>query len=79
MAVACVVLLGAEPGLGQGMPVPCTAFARNADGGWQVLAPVILFIDGRPLGPMVGSVLPAPSIPNSINASKTLDRECGIE
>jgi len=69
--------MSAEPGLGQSMPVPCAAFARNADGGWKVLAPVILFTDGRPLGPMVGSVLPAPSIPNSMKASETLDRECG--
>ena len=77
MAAVSVVLLSAEPGLGQNIPVPCSAFARTAYGGWKVLAPVILYIDGRPLGPMVGSTLPAGSMPNSINVSETLDRECG--
>ena len=77
MAAVSVVLLSAEPGLGQSMPVPCSAFARNAHGGWKVLAPVILYIDGRPLGPMVGSILPAASMPNSMKVSETLDRECG--
>ena len=77
MAAACVVLLSVEPSLGQNMPVPCAAFARNAHGGWKVLAPVMLYIDGRPLGPMVGSTLPAGSMPNSIKLSEALARECG--
>lgn len=77
MAATSVVLLSAEPGLGQDMPIPCSAFARNAHGGWKVLAPVMLYIGGRPLGPMVGSTLPAGSMPNSINVSEALDRECG--
>ena len=77
MALASVVLLSAEPGLGQDMPVPCSAFARTAHGGWKVLAPVMLYIDGRLLGPMVGSTLPAASMPNSIKVSDALDRECG--
>ena len=77
MAAASVVLLNAEPGVGQNAPVPCSAFARTAYGGWKVLAPVMLYIDGRPLGPMVGSTLPAESMPNSINVSEVLDRECG--
>jgi hypothetical protein len=77
MSVAGLVLLSAMPALAQSMPVPCSAFARSADGGWKVLAPVMLYIDGRPLGPMVGSRLPAGPMPNGINVSKALNRECG--
>ena len=77
MAAASVVLLSAETGSAQNMPIPCSAFARNTHGGWKVLAPVMLYIDGRPLGPMVGTTIPAGSMPNSINVSEALDRECG--
>ena len=77
MAAASVVLLSAEPGSAQNIPIPCSAFARNAHGGWKVLAPVMLYIDGRPFGPMVGSTLPAGSMQNSINMSGALVRECG--
>jgi hypothetical protein len=59
------------------MAVPCSAFARNADGGWKVLAPVMLYIGGRPLGPMVGSTLPTGSMPNGVKVSEMLDQECG--
>ena len=77
MAAVSIALLGAEPGLGQNLPIPCSAFARTAHGDWKVLAPVMLYIDGRLLGPMVGSTLPAESMPNSIKVSDALDRECG--
>lgn len=77
MAAASVVLLSAEPVPGQNVPFPCSAFARNAHEGWKVLAPVMLYIDGRLLGPMVGSTLPAESMPNSIKVSDALGRECG--
>ena len=77
MAAAGVVLLIASPGSTQNMPIPCSAFVRNAHGGWKVLAPVMLYLDGRPLGPMVGTTIPAGSTPNSINVSGALDRECG--
>ena len=77
MAAAAVVLLSTQPGLGQNMPVPCSAFARNAHGDWKVLAPVMLQLDGRLLGPMVGSTLPAASMPASIKLTEALDRECG--
>jgi hypothetical protein len=77
MAAVSVVLLSAEPGLGQSMPVPCSAFARDAHSGWKVFAPVMLYIDGRPLGPTVGSTIPTESIPISRKVSETLDRECG--
>ena len=77
MAAASIVLLSTEPGSAQNTPIPCSAFARNAHGGWQVLAPVMLYIDGRPLGPMVGTTIPARSMPNSIDVSEVLDHECG--
>jgi hypothetical protein len=77
MAAASVVLLSAEPVPGQNVPFPCSAFARNAHEGWKVLAPVMLYIDGRPFGPMVGSTLPTGSMPNGINVSGALDRDCG--
>ena len=77
MAAVSIALLSAEPGLGQDVPIPCSAFARNAHGGWKVLAPVMLYIDGRPLGPMVGTTIPARSMPNSLNVSEALDRDCG--
>src|SRR5215216_45857 len=32
IAAATILLLTAVPGLGQNMPVPCSAFARNAHG-----------------------------------------------
>lgn len=76
VAAICLALLSA-PGLGQSMPVPCSAFAPNAHGGWKVVAPVMLYIDGRPLGPMVGSTLSDGSLPNGIKVGEALDRECG--
>ena len=72
-----LVLLGNAPSFGRNMPVPCSAFARNTNGGWKVLAPVMLSIGGKPLGPMVGSTLPAGSMPNGVKVSEVLDRECG--
>jgi len=77
MAAVSIALLSAEPSLGQDVPIPCSGFALTAHGAWKVLAPVMLYINGRPLGPMVGSTLPAESIPNSIKVSEALDRECG--
>jgi hypothetical protein len=76
-AASLVVLLNPEPSLGQNMPVPCSAFARNPDGRWKVLAPVMLYIDGRPFGPMVGSTLPVSPMSDSANLTAALDRKCG--
>jgi hypothetical protein len=45
-------------------------FARDAYGGWKVLAPAMRYIDGRPFGPMVGSTLPTGSMPHSINVGE---------
>jgi len=56
---AAFILLSAAPGLAQDMAVPCSAFARNTQGDWKVLAPVMLGIDGRLFGPMVGATFAA--------------------
>ena len=76
VAVASIVLLSARPGLGQSLPIPCSAFARHADG-WKVLAPVMLDIDGRLLAPMVGTTFGAGSTRNGVKLIELLDRECG--
>ena len=76
LAVASLVVLSAGPSLGQSVDVPCSAFSRNANGGWNVLAPVMLEIDGRLLGPMVGTILEPGTATNGITMSEVLDREC---
>jgi len=76
LAIA-LALLSPTPTLGQSMPVPCSAFARGVDGDWRVLAPVMVFIGGRPLGPMVGSTLSTGSMPNGNKVAEMLDQECG--
>ena len=75
-AATSLVLLSVGPSLGQNLAVPCTAFARNADGGWKVLAPVMLNIDGRLLGPMVGTIFAAGSTMNGLKMSEVLDHKC---
>jgi hypothetical protein len=76
LAVAGLVVLSAAPSLGQSLAVPCSAFARDAHGGWKVLAPVMLEIDGRLRGPMVGTTLKPGTATNGITMSEVLDREC---
>ena len=76
LAVASLFVLSAEPSLGQSVDVPCSAFSRNANGDWKVLAPVMLEIDGRLLGPMVGTILEPGTATNGIAVSDVLDREC---
>ena len=76
LAVASLVMLGAEPSLGQGVAVPCSAFTRNGNGDWKVLAPVMLHIDGRLLGPIVGTTFEPGTITSGIKMSEVLDREC---
>jgi hypothetical protein len=75
-AAISLVLLTAVPGLAQNAAVPCSAFARNANGSWKVLAPVMLNIDGRLLGPTVGTVFAAGSTMNGLKLSQVLDQEC---
>ncbi len=70
-----VLLLSVGPGLAQG--VPCSAFARNAYGGWKVLDPVMLELNGRLFAPTVGTTFPAGSSQNGIEMSDVLDQQCG--
>jgi hypothetical protein len=68
-------MLSTTPALAQEV-VPCSAFARDAQGGWRVLAPVMLGIDGKLFGPMVGATFAAGSTASGIKMSAFLDREC---
>lgn len=77
VVAATVVLLSADPSLAQNVPVPCSAFARHTYGGWSVLAPVMLYIDGRLRAPTVGTTFPPGVTINGIKMSDVLDRECG--
>ena len=76
VAAASVVLLSAEPSLGQSVPIPCSAFAHHAYG-WKVLAPVMLEINGRLFGPMVGTTLAVGPATSGGRLNQLLDRECG--
>jgi|ERR1051325_3160824 len=76
LAAVSLALLSIAPSLAQSVAVPCSAFSRNADGDWKVLAPVMLHIDGRLLGPMVGTTFEPGTTTNGIAISEVLDREC---
>jgi hypothetical protein len=81
-AMLAAVLLGAaasSPALAQlgAALLPCDAFARNVDGGWRVLAPVMLDFGGRLYSPTVGTVFPAGGAQSGIELSDVLDRACG--
>ena len=58
-------------------PMPCSAFQRNASGGWRVLAPVTLEVGDRLYSPMVGTTLAAGASENGIEMSDVLDQQCG--
>jgi hypothetical protein len=77
LAAAGIVLLSVAPSLAQRAAVPCDAFARNADGAWRVLSPVMLDVDGRLYAPMVGTTFAAGSTQNGIEMSDVLDQQCG--
>jgi hypothetical protein len=77
LAAAGIVLLSAGPSLAQRAAVPCDAFARNSDGGWRVLSPVMLDLDGRLYSPMVGTLFGAGSMQDGIEMSDVLDQQCG--
>ena len=76
LAVAGLVLLSIEPSLGEDLAVPCSAFSRNGDGDWKVLAPVMLHIEGRLFGPIVGTTFAPGTMTNGISMSEVLEREC---
>ena len=75
-AAASILLLSVGPGLAQNVSLPCSAFARNAHGGWKVLAPVVLEIQGRLLAPTVGTTFAAISTANGIEISRVLNQQC---
>lgn len=81
MASSAVLLIGAATNSVAAKaadgPMPCSAFQRNAYGGWRVLAPVTLAVRGTLYSPMVGSVLPAGASENGIEMSDVLDQQCG--
>jgi hypothetical protein len=84
LAVVAATLLGS----GASRPVdakagdvtfPCSAFARNAHGGWRVLAPVTMNLGGMLYSPMVGTTLAAGATQHGIEMSDVLDQQCGNE
>ena len=76
LAGASLFLLSIAPSVGEDLAVPCSAFARNGDGDWKVLAPVMLHIDGRLLGPLVGTTFAPGTMTNGIRLSEVLELEC---
>jgi hypothetical protein len=77
LASAALPLVTLQPGLAQDVRIPCSAFSRNFHGAWKVLAPVMLEIDGRLLGPTVGSMFePGATTTNGIKMNEVLDRAC---
>jgi hypothetical protein len=76
-AAAGLLLLAVRPALAQAVAVPCSAFSRNSHGDWKVLAPVILEVGGRLLGPIVGRIFePGTVTTNGIKINEVLDRAC---
>jgi hypothetical protein len=81
VAASAVLLVGA--GAAQSIaakaddgPMPCSAFERNASGGWRVLAPVTLDVGGMLYSPMVGTTFPAGASEHGIEMSDLLDQQC---
>jgi hypothetical protein len=58
-------------------PMPCSAFARNTNGGWRVLAPVTLAVGGSLYSPMVGTTFAAGTTQDGLEMSDILDQQCG--
>ena len=77
LASAALTLVTLRPSLAQDVRVPCSAFSRNSHGAWKVLAPVMLDVDDRLLGPTVGSMFePGATTTNGIKMNEVLDRAC---
>jgi hypothetical protein len=51
LAAGAVMVLRAGPSLAQSEELPCSAFSRNVYGGWRVLSPVMLDLNGRLYSP----------------------------
>ena len=82
IAVAAMILT-AGPAFAQAAatlpdpPLPCSAFARSAGGGWTVTAPAMLDFNGMLVSFTVGTHLAPGSAPHGIAIPVILDRECG--
>lgn len=82
-AVSALLLAAAGPAFAQAgstlsdTPIPCSAFARSAGGGWTVTAPAMLEFNGMLVSFTVGTHLPPGSSPHGIAVPVILDRECG--
>jgi hypothetical protein len=83
IAAAGALLLAAAPAFAQpgstlsNLPVPCSAFARAAGGGWTVTAPAMLDFNGMLVSFTVGTHLAPGSKQHGIAIPVILDRECG--
>jgi hypothetical protein len=82
LATAAVLVVGAgttHPGAAKAAdgPMPCSAFARSTNGGWRVLAPLTLDLDGRLYSPIVGTTFTAGAMQDGIEMSDILDQQCG--
>jgi hypothetical protein len=77
VTAAAILLLSAGPVLAQSLSVECSAFSRNALGGWTVLSPIMLDFGGLVLSPTVGTTFVAGSSLHGIEMTAVLDRECG--
>ena len=77
LTVAAAAVLIAGAGISQAQTLPCSAFARTANGAWKVLDPVMLNLNGRLYSPTVGTVFPARATPYGIEIGDMLDRKCG--
>jgi hypothetical protein len=83
LAAAATLLLAAGPAFAQAgstlpdPPLPCSAFARSASGGWTVTAPAMLDFNGMLVSFTVGTHLAPGSSPHGIAIPVILDRQCG--
>jgi hypothetical protein len=83
VAIVAASLLATGPAFAQAgstlpdPPIPCSAFARNAGGGWTVTAPAMLDFNGMLVSFTVGTQLAPGSSPHGIAIPVILDRECG--
>jgi hypothetical protein len=78
-AVVLIVAGAAHPVVAKAAdgPIPCSAFQRNAYGGWRVLSPVIMDFGGTLYSPTVGTTFAAGSSAHGIEMSDVLDQQCG--
>ena len=74
--IVSLFLLNTELCIAETLELPCSAFTRNQHGDWKVLAPVMLHVDGKLLGPIVGTTFEPGTAINGIRVSEVLDNQC---